>query len=110
MVHLIDLIVDNITRLVPGQKKVGVMASTAVLSTGLYEKRFQKHNVYSQGSEIFKNRWSDKEGERRFHRGAKRKTLKQGAGYTFASFFYFIVNLYLTIRRNHIRPFSNFPD
>ena len=73
VVHLIDLIVDNITRLVPGQKKVGVMASTAVLSTGLYEKRFQKHNVYSQGSEIFKNRWSDKERERKFHRGAKRK-------------------------------------
>lgn len=43
VINLIDLVVSHVKTTNPGCLKIGVLASTAILMTGLYEKRF--HDV-----------------------------------------------------------------
>ena len=43
--NMIDLVVSHVKTAKPSCVKVGVLASTAVLMTGLYEKRFQKVGI-----------------------------------------------------------------
>lgn len=45
VVHLIDLVVEKVVTENPGIKQAGVLASTAVLITKLYETRFAKRGV-----------------------------------------------------------------
>ncbi|MBI9089790.1 MAG: aspartate/glutamate racemase family protein [Desulfobacterium sp.] len=45
VINLIDLVVSHVKTARPGCVKVGVLASTAVLLTGLYEKRFQEVGI-----------------------------------------------------------------
>ena len=45
VINLIDLVVSQVQAAKPDCRRIGVLASTAVLMTGLYEKRFQKVGI-----------------------------------------------------------------
>lgn len=45
VVHLVDLTASVVARDIPGIQKAGILASTAVLNTGLYETAFARHGV-----------------------------------------------------------------
>jgi len=45
VVHLVDLVVETVVTEYPGIRKAGVLASTAVLMTKLYESRFAARGV-----------------------------------------------------------------
>lgn len=45
VINLIDLVVERACEAHPGHDRFGVLASTAVIMTGLYEERFEKRGV-----------------------------------------------------------------
>lgn len=45
VINLIDIVVSHVKKNIPDCRKIGVIASTAVLLTGLYEKKFHEAGI-----------------------------------------------------------------